>query len=527
MTQLGVRDAGAAPSHARLRLTLTLQYRNQAQLDRLVEEQTDAHSGRYRQWLSDAQFDASYAPSRATYSGVLRSLRAAGFRIENTFENRTVIDASAPVAAIDRYFRTSVHRVTEKSGSDYLNVRPAYAPAELNGALLSVDGLDTVTVVHTDHLTVARGAGSKLPNASNSSLFGPVSSATGYRGYAPRAFSVGYDLPVEHLGSNSKPYDGLGRASGIAIDADFAESDLRAFLAYFKIARTGPATKRVLLHGGPAPGDGSGDSVEAVLDAEALVGSAPGTALSMYEIPSLKNASITDLYNRVVSDNTVDTLNSSFGGCEVDIGAKTVEAWSRLAEQGAAKGITFHASSGDSGGSLCANAPASSPYFVAVGGTALTVGTGGTWAMEVAWDGSGGGISTVFPLPKWQAGTAGTVDRGRNVPDVALDANPDTGIAFYYTGTWNTNYNPLGGTSLSSPIFGAAVTEIDQFKNGRMGNGGSALFGAFKTAGYGSAPTPVFHDIVEGSNGPYDAVEGYDLVTGIGSVDAWNIAQNL
>jgi kumamolisin len=282
-----------------------------------------------------------------------------------------------------------------------------------------------------------------------------------------------------------------------------------------------------LLHGGPRPGDASQDSVEAALDAEAIVGDAPGTALSVYEIPSLKNANITDAYNAVVSQNAVDAVNSSFGGCEVAIGKRTVAAWSALAEQGASKGITFHAASGDSGGSLCANAPASSPYFLAVGGTALTVGIGGAWASESAWSGSGSGISTIFPRPGWQATTAGTVNRGRNVPDIALDADPYTGIALYYTGTFNTQYDPLGGTSLASPLFGAAVAELDQVKSGRLGLATAAVYSAFGAHGYGSGATAYFHDVVQGNNGTFYAGTGYDLVTGIGSIDAWNLASIL
>jgi subtilase family serine protease len=246
----------------------------------------------------------------------------------------------------------------------------------------------------------------------------------------------------------------------------------------------------------------------------------------MYEIPTLSGKNITDAYNAIVSDNKVDTANSSFGGCEA-LDGKTVKAWSAIAEQGAAKGITFHAATGDSGASLCASAPASSPYMVAVGGTALTVGTSGAWAQEVAWTGSGGGISTIFAQPSWQTGVAGAVNRGRNIPDVAMDADPYSGIAFYFTASWNTQYNPIGGTSLSSPLFGAAVTEIDQVKNGRTGLTAGTLYDTLASKGYGSGASAYFHDIVQGSNGVFYAGSGYDLVTGIGSIDAWNIAEVL
>jgi kumamolisin len=528
LRQLGVADAGAASRSTTLSLAIALRYRNQSALDRLVAQQSEPNSPLYRHWLSNAQFAARFAPSKATYRTVIGSLQRAGFRVDRTYENRTVIDASADVAAIERFFHTSIHRVRPPGGGvEYANVRNAYAPGAFKDVLLAVDGLDTVDVVHPFYALTKRAGRPRHPAVAASSLFGPISSVTHARGYAPLAFWAGYDLPVIHATMGGGRYDGSGRASGIVIDADFAESDLRGFLSYFKIARTGPATHRVLLHGGPPPGDASQDSVEAALDAEAIVGGAPGTALTVYEIPNLKNKSITDAYNAVVSQNAVDAVNSSFGGCEVAIGTKTVAAWNALAEQGASKGITFHAATGDSGGSLCANAPASSPYFVAVGGTALTVGTAGAWAQESAWSGGGGGISTLFARPVWQATTAGTIDRGRNIPDVALDADPYSGIALYYTGTFNTQYDPLGGTSLASPLFGAALVGLDQVKNGRLGLAAQSLYSEFGVHGYGSGPTTYFHDVVEGNNGTFSASTGYDLTTGIGSIDAWNLASVL
>jgi subtilase family serine protease len=509
-----------------LSLALTLAYRNQQDLDRLVVEQIAPGSAQYHHWLTNAQFNQRFAPSQADYDKVATALRAAGFRIDTTYNNRTVVDAAATVATIDRFFRTSVHRVQYGRGSAYANVENAYAPNALTGLVLSVDGLNTIPIVHSGYATVSHRASARVRDASNTDLFGPVSAATGAQGYSPHAFWAAYDLPIEHA-SGAKRYDGSGRASGIVIDADFAESDLNSFMSYFKIQRTGPATRRVLIHGGPPPGDSTSDSVEAALDSEALVGDAPGTSLYIYEIPTFTNANITDAYNTAVSNNKVDSVNSSFGGCEELIGAKTATAWGAIVEQGAAKGITFHASSGDSGGSLCPNLPASIPYVVAVGGTALTVGTGGSWVAETAWSSSGGSISQVFARPSWQAKVAGTIDRGRNVPDIAFDADPYTGFALYYSASWNTDYNPIGGTSLSSPILGAAIAQINQFKNSRLGAGPAALYGVFASTGYGTAAAPYFHDIVEGSNGPYDAAPGYDLVTGIGSLDVWNTAQKL
>src|SRR6185437_5150290 len=142
--RLGVADAGTAPRSTVLSLALALRYRNQAALDRLVAQQIDPLSPLYRRWLTDARFDARFAPGKATYRTVIASLQRAGFHIDRTYENRTVIDASASVAVVERYFRTSIHRVRmPQGGVEYANVRAAYAPAALDGVVRGVDGLDT------------------------------------------------------------------------------------------------------------------------------------------------------------------------------------------------------------------------------------------------------------------------------------------------------------------------------------------------------------------------------------------------
>ena len=157
LARLGVRDLGPAPRSTLLSLSITLQYRNRAQLETLVAQQSDPGSSRYRDWLSNAQFDQRFAPTQAAYDDVARSLRAAGFRINGTYDNRTVVDATAPIAAIERFFRTSIHGVAGSSqGAAYINVTPARAPSELKGLVLSVDGLDTVISVHAPHATFAR-----------------------------------------------------------------------------------------------------------------------------------------------------------------------------------------------------------------------------------------------------------------------------------------------------------------------------------------------------------------------------------
>lgn len=535
----GIADLGRAPAAAPVSIALTLRYRNEAELEQLVALQSNPASPYYRHYLSNEQFNANFAPTIADYRRTVIALGRAGFRITQTFPNNTVIDAIGTVASANRLFATDVHRVFQRGrGIRLANALPAHVPAALADVLFAVSGLSTVSVMKPAYAFVRPHQTNVAPFAAGPPLYGPVSSATGAAGYGPLAFSQGYDYPEQHTLSG-KPVDGTGRTSGIVIDADYLNSDLTTYLSYFKVKRTGPSTIRVKVDGGPPSGDGSEDSLETTLDVEALVSNAPGTKLYVYEFPSFQTDQyITDAYNKVVSDNLVDTANSSFGGCE--LGDETsAKAWDKLAMQGAAKGITFHASTGDSGADACGegtntvSAPASGPHFAAIGGTSLVVTSSGNWKSETTWNsdggGTGGGVSQVFALPTWQKSIPGIVKSGRNLPDVSFDADPNTGMALYYGGTWNSFYNPVGGTSLSSPLYGAGLTEANQVLGGRSGSAAQTEYAFFAKNGYTTKFGHSFHDITSGCNNTdssgYCAKTGYDRATGIGSIVWWHYLQ--
>jgi subtilase family serine protease len=538
-------DLGRAPGNERVSFAATFAYRDDALLERLVAMQSDPGSPLYGHYLTNDQFDANFAPQQALYARAIELLERAGFTITKTFRNRSVIDATGTVAAADRFFAADLRHVWQPGyGLRLQSSRPIGIPSALRGVITSISGLETVALLRPTFAVLGARGVAPIRSATGPPLYGPVSSVTGLAGFGPLAFSHAYDLPARHE-RDGHPIDGTGRASGVVIDADYLDSDLREFLRYFGVSRTGPATLRIAVDGGPPSGDNSPDSIETTLDVETIVSNAPGTALVVYEFPDFTNTQyITDAYNAVVDDNRVDTANSSFGGCEDSVRIDQVRAWDHLAMQGAAKGITFHASTGDAGSDPCDTggldviAPAAGPHFAAIGGTTLTVSQNGGYADEIAWNdasgATGGGVSDIFAIPAWQKSVPNAIATGRNIPDVAFDADPVTGAAFYYGGSWNTPYNPIGGTSLSSPIFGAAVTEIDQLYGRRTGLEAVALYRFESTHGYlasrASRPAATFfHDIVSGCNGlsgeqGYCAQPGFDQVSGIGSVDWWNVA---
>ena len=160
------------------------------------------------------------------------------------------------------------------------------------------------------------------------------------------------------------------------------------------------------------------------------------------------------------------------------------------------RGITYVAASGDSPG---VEYPAASPDVVAVGGTTLTLSSSGGYGSETAWADSGGGFSQYEAEPAYQESVQTTGQR--STPDVAFDANPDTGVSIYFTpasggGGWQTtqqgSWEEVGGTSLGTPAWAAIIAIADQ---GRLAGKGS-LDGSTQTlpALY-AAPSSDFHTV--------------------------------
>jgi kumamolisin len=250
--------------------------------------------------------------------------------------------------------------------------------------------------------------------------------------------------------------------------------------------------------------------------------------------------------------------SSSFGGCELD-DTPFATATDAIAEQGAALGVTFTASTGDAGGDCedetasgkifyspdIVSSPSSGPHFVAVGGTTLLVNaTTGARVSETAWGpggstgGGGGGVSSFWPLPSYQAGVGGiavvptlTVKppnvqpnsgfAGRNLPDISLDASNAVGSYIAVYDTLDGGWTGFGGTSVANPVFAALVALQNQKTGARSGFLNPALYATFTN--HGASPKGVygadFFDVTSGSIGAgWSARAGYDQATGIGSI---------
>jgi kumamolisin len=215
-----------------------------------------------------------------------------------------------------------------------------------------------------------------------------------------------------------------------------------------------------------------------------------------------------------------DVCSISWGADEANWGATAAQQMETTASQATSAGMVVFAAAGDNdssdGGSTPANVdcPSSCPHVVGCGGTYKTATQETVWndnPGQTDGEGTGGGYSTLFPVQSFQIGAppapANTqFGSGRMVPDVAGDADPNTGYNIFVHGAATV----VGGTSAVAPLY-------------------AGLFAALGTKLGFVTPTlwqnqKAFHDITQGNNGTYSAAVGPDPCSGIGSPIGTSIA---
>lgn len=268
-------------------------------------------------------------------------------------------------------------------------------------------------------------------------------------------------------------------------------------------------------------------SDESTLDSSESGAMAPGATIDEYVGYTPSNAGMLQTFQAIVSQDTADVISSSWGAPEDDMTTDYMNALNDVFKQAVLQGQTILQASGDTGAYSDPNSsspvalfPATSPYVTAAGGTTLLLADDSR-VSETAWSylpvagsdtgGSGGGYSTFFAEPSWQL-NAGIPDptRMRGVPDVALNANPETGYQIYYQGEWQ---NGWGGTSFAAPEWAGFTALMDQAIGKRMGNMNQMIYSLAQTTAYPSS----FYDITQGTNGAYNAGPGWSAVTGWGT----------
>jgi len=279
-----------------------------------------------------------------------------------------------------------------------------------------------------------------------------------------------------------------------------------------------------------------GAGVEIALDIEWAHAMAPAASLVVLSAVPQPNNFYQDIPQGVATLAGlpgVSVVSASYGWFLDFFGQQSLEqTWDQTIIQPALAAnpkVSVFAASGDQSAAFGVVYPSASPEVVSVGGTSLFVTQNNQWKNEIGWSNGGGGFSQAFALPSYQQNDGFSGNNGfRTNPDVAADADPNTGVAVYDPHDFGkaTPWDQVGGTSLATPLWAGMAAIADQ---GRVLGGGTPLGStAMLTDLYDLANLAPgdFHDITQGNNS-FGAGPGYDLVTGIGTPKANLLIPNL
>jgi subtilase family serine protease len=342
-------------------------------------------------------------------------------------------------------------------------------------------------------------------------------------GILPRPFKAAY-------GFNQVPNQGAGQTIALvdAFDDPNIASDLQVYRNYFGI---GPCNFQKVIVGHPLQGQGW--DLEESLDVEQACALAPQANIILVEANSNSFADLLAAVQVATSaPYNATVVSMSWGGGEFSGENESDSYFCNISNSNGA--VTFFASSGDGGHGV--EYPAASPCVVSVGGTTLVLSTAVPgpspftidYGRETAWSGSGGGVSAFEAQMSWQNPACATWSTtARCVPDIASDANPGTGVPVYDTFT-DYQWVVVGGTSVASPDWASFATLVNSLRasagKGTLSQTAYDLYQAYYSANY----LTDFHDITSGTNGSCGsqctAGTGYDLITGIGTYQANNLA---
>ncbi|MCY0894441.1 MAG: S53 family peptidase [Acidibacillus sp.] len=495
-TLIGVHDPNSTMS-----ITVALHLQNQIQLQSLLHDQYTKGSSEYHQWLKPGEFTSKFGPSVAQYQTVMNYLQSSGLHIQKTYANRMLIDVTGNTKNIEQTFGVQIGNYKVGSKNFYAPQSSVKLPTQVSSLISAVIGLSNYHQMHT-HLIMKQTATAHQLTATS--------------GYTPSQIETAYNYnPLYNEGIN-----GSGVTIGILTADTYNSSDIATFDQAYGLPT--PSVTDVNVDGTP-----SQINPETTLDLEWSSATAPGANVIMYEGANSSLGTFTDVYNAAASADAAQVLSTSWGTAESNMSQSELTADDNIFSQMASQGQSVFVASGDNGATdgtsnLAVDYPSSDPYVTACGGTKLILNSNDTIQSETGWSGSGGGQSSVWSEPSWQTGENVPQDGQRQTPDIALNADPNTGYSFYYNGAWNV----AGGTSFVAPQMTATFALIDQdLAYQGYSSIGEADPNIYQDAAYNYNTD--FNQITSGNNGYYSCGPGYNNVTGWGSINATNFVNDL
>jgi kumamolisin len=420
---------------------------------------------------------------------------AHGLDIAESDPSRRLVRLTGTAAALEKAFGTQLHNYEGQGRTCRARHGTLHLPAVLADRVTAVLGLDTRPIA-TPKIVPHRG---------------PTPPA----GFLPTDVARLYGF---------SDVDASGQCIGIIeLGGGYTEADNQAAFKAMDLAV--PAIVAVGVDGASNdPGDSSGANGEVALDIQVAGGVAPGAKIAVYFAPNTDQGFV-DAITQAVHDtaNAPGVLSISWGSAESGWTGQAIAAMGQAFKDAAQLAVTVCAASGDglatdgvSDGKAHVDYPASDPFVLGCGGTKI-VALADKITDETVWNsnggGTGGGVSTLFALPAWQQGAgvpaAQAKTGGRGVPDVAGDADPDSGYRIITDGQTGI----IGGTSAVAPLWAGIVAGLNAGRKTPLGQIQTQLYG----------DPAALRDIVSGNNKSgtigFEAGKGWDACTGLGSPD--------
>ncbi len=543
---------GRVDAGKEMNLTIVLKLHNQSDFDKLVEDLYDPESSRYHQWLTDKDFE-QYAPTEQEFATVKDELVRQGFSVISSDPQRFSLRVRGTAASVEKAFQTELENRSYNGRTFQAHTHDAHLAGPAGELIEGVSGIDRHAVRPAISTVINPITGKqvfKRELSTKESLQGfansvtdtpltwsstplslttegaslPTAKYTGYQyganldsgGFKPSALQAHYGVPFKQGGTT---YDGTGQTIALVEGYGYptAEADANAAAKLFGLPALTAANFKVIYPEGkplnPNAGIETGWNTEIALDIQSAHAIAPGAKILVVASSGQDNEDQIDSLNYLITNiSTLKafTVSSSWENDDESFsGADEEAAFTAVLQKGAAAGISFQFSSGDSGddgfgtplGSV--NVPANSAYATAVGGTSVLNNPNSTsnpWIVT-GWGtdqvlvynvysfngvedppfgyfsgGAGGGESLAIPRPSWQSKKLG-IGAGRMVPDVSALADPFTGFALVVTESGTQYGEVIGGTSLASPIFTATWAIADQFAGKPLGQAARLVTG--------------------------------------------------
>jgi len=524
-------DMGASSTAQQMNFGILLGMRDESGALATLKTISDPDSSSYGDWLTNAQFNARYAPAKSSVTAVQDWLRSEGFQVTKTLPSGMYVEASGSVAKVESTFGTSVHNYTYLGKNVHANNSqlslPSGTPAAVTGAISGVIGVDQGTALkHTAATEPGPPPGARFGVQPCSAYYAqkvasdkPVAYGKhqpyAVCGYGPQQYQAAYgESALLKAGIN-------GRGTTVAITDAYAAPTIYQDAQKYNKVHHQPLFKpgqfsQII----PGPNDfdlidecgAQGWYGEETLDVEAVHAMAPGAKV-VYVGATDCSTGLDTAWAETIDNHVADVITNSWTDGTDDItllGTEYVEFYEQFSTEAALTGITVNFSSGDSGdhtaggtdlASKTVEFPADLPLVTGVGGTSVFIGRHGQWLDEHGWQtsysvltngawtpappgdyssGGGGGTSDLFTQPFYQAGKVpASISQAngstpmRAVPDIAMPGDPNTGFLVGETqvfpdGTYWDQYR-IGGTSLSSPMLAGVVAVANQAHHHPLG----------------------------------------------------------